>query len=111
MRPEEKKAATVAYKERKAVAGIYAVRCAATGQCWAGGAPDLATIWTRLTFMLRQGGGPNRALAAAWRDHGPEGMSFEIVERFEDEEIAHERARILRDRLDHWRRALSAEPI
>jgi hypothetical protein len=108
---EDKKAAIAAYKERKPVAGIYAVRCAATGQCWTGGAPDLATVWTRLTFTLRQGGGSNRALAQAWGAHGPDGLTFEVMERFEDEQLAHERARLLRDRLDHWRRALGAEPV
>jgi len=32
----ERKAAVSAYKERKAVAGVYAVQCAATGGQWIG---------------------------------------------------------------------------
>ena len=51
----ERKAAVSAYKERKAVAGVYAIRCAATDEHWVGAAPDLSTIWTRRTFALRQG--------------------------------------------------------
>ena len=32
----ERKAAVSAYKERKAVAGVYAIRCAKTGEQWVG---------------------------------------------------------------------------
>jgi hypothetical protein len=38
----ERKAAVSAYKERKAVAGVYAIRCAATDEQWVGTAPDLS---------------------------------------------------------------------
>ena len=62
----ERKAAVSAYKERKAVAGVYAIRCAATDAPWVGAAPDLSTIWTRRTFALRQGIETNRALQSAW---------------------------------------------
>ena len=55
MNRETRKAAVAAYKERKAEPGIYAVRCMASGQAWVGGAPDLATIWNRVSFTLRQG--------------------------------------------------------
>ena len=51
----ERKAAVSAYKERKAVAGVYAVRCAATDEQWVGTAPDLSTIWTRRAFALQAG--------------------------------------------------------
>jgi hypothetical protein len=37
----ERKAAVSAYKERKAIAGVYAIRCAATDVQWVGTAPDL----------------------------------------------------------------------
>ena len=51
----ERKAAVSAYKERKATAGVYAIRCAATDAQWVGAAPDLSTIWTRRAFALQQG--------------------------------------------------------
>ena len=53
MKREDRKAAIAAYKERKADAGLYVVRCAASGQQWVGGTLDLRTIWNRLSFMLR----------------------------------------------------------
>lgn len=40
----ERKAAVSAYKERKAIPGVYAVQCAATGEQWVGSAPDLSLI-------------------------------------------------------------------
>ena len=67
----ERKAAVSAYKERKAVAGVYAIRCAATDGQWVGAAPDLSTIWTRRSFALRQGVETNQALQSAWNIHGP----------------------------------------
>jgi hypothetical protein len=76
----ERKAAVSAYKERKAVAGVYAIRCAATDAQWVGAAPDLSTIWTRRAFALRQGIETNRALQSAWNLHGPESFAFKILE-------------------------------
>jgi hypothetical protein len=75
MERSERKAAVSAYKERKAIVGVYAVRCAATDEQWVGGAPDLSTIWTRRTFALRQGIETNRALESAWNVHGPESFA------------------------------------
>ncbi len=40
----DKRAAISAYKERKAAAGIFAVRCASTGEFWVGATPTLETI-------------------------------------------------------------------
>ena len=111
MKPEDRKAAVAAYKERKAVAGVYVVRCATTGQQWAGSAPDLATIWNRLSFTLRQGADPHRSLQTAWREHGAASFTFEIVERVDVEKLVYGRERALRERRDHWCETLHAEPI
>jgi hypothetical protein len=55
-----------AYKERKSVAGVYAIRCTASDAQWVGTAPDLSTIWTRRAFALRQGVDMNKPLQSAW---------------------------------------------
>jgi hypothetical protein len=34
MKASDRKAATAAYKEQKVVAGIYTVRCSASGEVW-----------------------------------------------------------------------------
>ena len=89
MKLEDRKAAVAAHKERKAVAGIYVVRCAATGQQWVGSAPDLATIWNRLSFALRQGTHFRRTLQAASQDHGANIFALEIVKRNNTKKITN----------------------
>lgn len=108
---EDRKAAVAAYKDRKVAAGIYVVRCAATGQHWAGISPDLSKIWNRLSFSLRQGNEPARSLQAAWREHGAESFTFDPIEPIETEETPVHRDPVLRDRLAHWCKTLPAERI
>jgi hypothetical protein len=107
----ERKAAVSAYKERKAVAGVYAIRCAASDEQWVGAAPDLSTIWTRRSFALRQGVEPNRALQSAWNLHGAESFAFRILEEIDLDELPYGRERALKERVTHWREALGAAAI
>ena len=111
MQQDERKAAVSAYKERKPVAGIYALRCTATGQCWVGRAPDVATIENRLRFALKTASTPHRSLQAAARAHGADGFAFEIVERLREEDMALGRDRILANRHLYWCEALAATPL
>jgi len=111
MKSTDRKAAVAAYKERKTVAGIYAVRCAAGGEQWVGQAPDVETIQNRLWFTLKLGSNPCRSLQAAWTAHGAAGLSFAVLERLADEELAYIRAATLKARLAHWRTALGARLI
>jgi hypothetical protein len=98
----ERKAAVSAYKERKPVAGVYAVRCAA---------PDLSTIWTRRAFALRQGIETNKALQSAWNLQGADSFAFRIVEEIDLEQLPYGRERALKERVQHWREALGAAAI
>jgi hypothetical protein len=107
----ERKAAVAAYKERKPVAGVYAVRCAATNEQWVGAAPDLSTIWTRRTFALRQGIETNRALQSAWNAHGAESLAFKVLEEIDLEQLPYGRERALKERVQHWREALGGAAI
>ena len=111
MNRDEKKAAVAAYRERKVATGIYAVRCAATGRCWIGGAPNLATIWNRVSFALRQGAGTPASLQAAWRENGADAFRFEVLEELDDETLVYGRDRMLKERRAHWCETLGAEPI
>jgi hypothetical protein len=111
MKREDRKAALSAYKERKVAAGIYAVRCATTGQQWVGRAPDLSTIQNRLWFTLRHGNAPHPTLQAAWNAHGAESFRFEIVEQLAEEPSAYLREAALKDRLAHWSTAMKAEAL
>jgi hypothetical protein len=107
----DRKAAIAAYKERKTVAGIYVLRCAASGEAWVGQAPNLETIRNRIWFSLRQGGHPCRSLQAAWNRHGESSLTFGECERMADEESDYVRHALLKERVAHWRAELAAEPI
>jgi hypothetical protein len=107
----DRKAALRAYKERKVVAGIYALRCEASGACWVGSARDLDTVENRLWFDLRLGSSRHRGLQAAWCDHGADALRYEEVERITDELDPYFRDRLLKDRLAHWAAALNAQPL
>jgi hypothetical protein len=107
----ERKAAVSAYKERKPVAGVYAIRCAATDAQWVGAAPDLSAIWTRRSFALRQGIEPNQALQSAWNVHGADSFTFKILEEIDLDDLTYGRERALKERIAHWREALGADAI
>jgi hypothetical protein len=100
------------YKERRISQGIFAVRCAVTGEAWVGSSPNLAQTPNRLWFGLRQGGHPNPALLAAWTAHGEAAFNFEVLETVEVDDLSdYARTSILKDRDAHWRAELSAAKI
>ena len=107
----DRKAAIAAYKERKTIAGIFVLRCAASGEAWVGQAANLETIQNRTWFTLRQGGHPSRSLQAAWNTHGEAGLTFGECERLEDEESSYVRNALLKERMLHWLAELNAEAI
>ena len=98
MNRDDRKAAVAAYKERKPAAGIFAVRCAPSGQVWVGQTPNLGTIQNRIWFTLRQGTNSNRDLQSAWSAHGGENFTFEPLEQLEDEELPYVRDAVLKER-------------
>jgi hypothetical protein len=111
MNRDQRKAAVSAYRERKSVAGIYAVVCRPSGERWIGRALDLDTVQNRLWFTLRHGGCAHRSLQTAWNVHGPDAFTLDIIERLDDETLSYVRDRALKDRLAHWCSALVAEAI
>ncbi|MCX5578036.1 GIY-YIG nuclease family protein [Kaistia terrae] len=111
MEREDRKAAISAYKKREDAVGIYAVRCIASGQAWVGRALNLDAIQNRLWFTLDHGSCTAKSLQAAWREHGPASLTFEVLERLEPEETAYIRDAILKERLAHWRATLGAEAV
>lgn len=104
----ERKAAVSAYKERKVEAGIYAIRCSASGETWVGSAPDLSTIQNRQFFTLRQGGNMAKTMQAAWNEHGADAFTFEVLETLPEEDMALSRDRRLKELLADWAAELGA---
>ena len=107
-----RKALLRAYKEREVEAGIYAVRCAATGETWVGATPDLSTRQNGVWFSLRQGSHREKSLQAAWNAHGAEAFVFETVEAVDTEGLDRfGRDSRLKDRREHWIATLSARGL
>ena len=104
----DRKAAIAAYKERKSIPGIFAVRCAATGQAWVGQTPDLTTVQNRIWFALRQDCSRNRSLQEAWNVQAGEGFALEEIERLDDEDRGYVLDADVKARLGHWRLKLGA---
>jgi len=100
------------YKERKARQGIFAVRCAATGEAWVGQSRNLDQQRNGIWFGLRLGGHSNRVLQAAWTAHGEAAFVFEVLEVIAGEDLsAYARDNLLKDRGAHWRNTLGATKI
>ena len=111
MPPTDKRAAINAYKERKSVAGVYALRCAATGEARVGRTLDVDKIWNRLHFSLIGRASPHRELQAAWNARGAEAFAFEVLERLEEEALEFARDAKLKERAEFWRGKLGAAAI
>jgi hypothetical protein len=100
------------YKEREVQAGIYAVRCATTGEVWIGGTPDLSTRQNGVWFALRMGGHTSPNLQQAWNAYGEAAFGFEVLEVLDDKGLERlGRASLLVERREHWRTTLHAEGL
>jgi hypothetical protein len=111
MKREDRKAAVAAWKERRVPSGVYAVRCAPTGQVWVGASPVLDKIFNRIRFMLRQGGSPHPAMQQAWNVHGEGAFSFEVLEELPEDTSGFARDDLLAERAGQWRAELDAEGL
>ncbi len=100
------------FKERKVQRGVFAVRCAPTGQVWVAASRNLAQQQNAIWFGLKAGGYVNREAQAAWTAHGEAAFAFEVLEVFDDEEMTPiGRADLAKARLAHWREALGAAKL
>ena len=111
MDKERKKAAIAAFKKQQSSAGIFAVRCTASGEVWVGKAQNLDTIQNRVWFSLRHGSSPHRELREAWNSHGADQITFQVLERIEHEELSYVRNALLNERASHWQTVLNALAI
>lgn len=111
MKSENRSAALDAFKERNVSAGVFAIHCQANASAWVGQAANLDNFENRHWFSLRQGTHPNAALQAAWNSHNEEAFSVEILEQLDDDTSSISRPRILKERMVHWMKHLSAAKL
>ncbi|MDI6623542.1 MAG: GIY-YIG nuclease family protein [Brevundimonas sp.] len=111
MTPQERKAAVAAYKERKTVAGVFAVICTATGEAWVGKSRHLDTEQNGLWFALRQGSSPFRTLQAAWNANPEADFRFEQLDRLPEDASPLLRDMELKERAGRWMARLGARAL
>ncbi len=97
-----------AYKERKPKAGIFAVRCAPTGDVWIGESRNLDAQQNSVWFTLRNGSHINRAIQSVWNAQGADAFAFEVLETLPEEGTPYVLASMLRERSRHWLAELKA---
>ena len=80
MKPQDRKAAIAAWKERKpAPAGIFSLTCTADGQIWVGESRNLEAQQNGLWFSLRLGSHLNRKAQTAYAAHGRDAFLYAAV--------------------------------
>lgn len=102
------------YKERKAPPrGVFAVRCAPTGETWVSASPNLDAQQNQTWFGLRLGSHPNRALQAAWTAQGEAAFSYEVLETLPEDSAASDYAlkADLKALEARWRETLGARRV
>ncbi|MFC3069265.1 GIY-YIG nuclease family protein [Phenylobacterium soli] len=100
------------YKETKRPAGIFAVRCAASGQVWVGASRNLDQQQNGLWFGLRLGTHPNKVMQAAWKAHGEAAFALERLETIDDEDLSALALSLrLKDAEQRWRDQLGAGKV
>lgn len=107
----ERKAMIAAYKERKTIAGVFAVICTATGQTWVGTTRHIDTQKNGLWAGLRLGSSPYRALQQAWNAHTEADFRYEQLDRLPHDMTPLGRGMELKERSARWRERLGAVPL
>jgi hypothetical protein len=98
------------FKEKKAPLGVFAIRCAATGEAWIGASKNLEAQERSIRFGLRLGSYVNKPIQAAWNAHGEAAMSFEVLEAIDEPDLTPMGlADLLKARERHWIEALGAK--
>jgi hypothetical protein len=99
------------FKDRKVPRGIFAIRCALTGEAWVGSSPNLDAAKNSLWFQLRGGLSRHQSLQRAWTRHGEDAFSIDILERLDDETPELLLNDLLKTRKAAWALSMSAAAL
>jgi len=97
------------FKEQKPPAGVFAVRCTATGRVWVGSSPNLTAAKNRFWFCLRNGSHLERTLQDEWSLHGEDAFQYEILETLKEDTLALAIKDLLQEKASHWMARLGAQ--
>ena len=108
---ESRKELVRQYKELKVQAGIYAVRCTASGRVWVGPSRNLRATKNGLWSGLRAGMHRETSLQAEWNAHGEEAFGYDAVEVLDEDVHALNVFGVLKEKKSKWVAELNAEPL
>lgn len=112
MKPQDRKAAIAAWKQRKPAAGVFSLICAVEGAVWVGESRNLEAQQNSLWFSFRLGSHLNRQAQAAYNRHGRNAFAYAECERLsEDENSGTLQRALLRDKAAAWRARLNASAL
>jgi len=87
MDQQTKKDIQAAYRERKVVGGIYAIKNAVNGKIFLAGTTDMNGMKNRFAFSRQTGGCFNLKLKKDWDEFGKEAFTFEVLEELDQNEL------------------------
>lgn len=108
---ESRKEAIRKFKEQKPPAGIYAVRCTATGRVWVGMSRNLDAARNGCWFCLRIGRHQEPSLQDEWNTHGESAFKYEILDRLAADVHPLELNDLLKLKKSDWSARLGAQRL
>ena len=85
--------------------------CVPTGERWVGSTNELGTVKNRIWFRSTSATPPWRELQAAWNKHGADAVTYEEIDRLDEDLEPFAKQTELKDRLAAWREKLGARLI
>ena len=112
MEKARKREMVQAYREEKRPAGVFALRCAATGQAWVGTSRNIGQQQNGVWFTLRLGTHPNKLLQAAYKANGADAFAYEVLEEIDGSQMTPlGLADTLKSKQKEWREVLNADAV
>jgi hypothetical protein len=108
---ESKKEVIRNFKEKKVLAGAYAVRCTTTENVWVGSSRNLDATKNGCWFILRSGSHQEKTLQAEWNAQGEQAFEYEVLEALGDDVHPLNVATLLKEMKSAWIAKLSATPL
>jgi len=109
--PMNRKEAIAEYKNRKTPRGTFSVRFGDDLPVWVDATPDLDAARNRLLFVLRNGMHTNKELQAEWNARGEAALSYQVLEKLDDDLSPMAWSDLLKDKKKEWLARLGAQAI